>query len=137
MNQVGPLKLNVLALSVAVTVMVAIVSRLFLPGLITWSETIIASVASLLLCHLSTVIFVQKNKMVTLRYVFLGALAAAFLFFYLQKNNLVYRVPDDHLDKDLSLVKTTKLVIIGKQLNPKYDNKISKRLNEKKISLNF
>lgn len=132
MKKIKTLKFEIFALSLTVTILVAIMSRVFLPGLITWRETIITLLPALLICHFSTVVFEQKKKMVVIRNVLLGVLAGSFIFFYIQTNDLVYRIADYKLNKDSTFIKTSRLVIAGKQLNPEYEDEISGSLNRRR-----
>jgi len=62
----------------------------------------------------------------------MAGLAGAFVYFYVQKDRWVYRVPDYGVGKDSLFKKTSTLWIIGEQLNPKFKNKNSEKLNREK-----
>jgi hypothetical protein len=123
---------TLLGASITITIVIAILSGFFLPGLISWGETIIVSIASLVICYLASVIFVLNKKIILIRYVFLILLALSFIFFYANRRSYVYAVPDPHMGKDSVWVTSTKYVIIGTQLNEKVANKKTQKLNDEK-----
>ena len=123
---------TLLAASIIITIVIAILSGFFLPGLISWGETVIVSIASLVICYLASVIFVLNRKIILIRYVFLIMLVLSFIFFYANRRSYVYAVPDPHMGKDSVWVTSTKYVIIGTQLNEATANKKTQKLNDEK-----